>query len=823
MAVFTIGSFVSKLLVFFLVPFYTSVLTESEYGIADVMQSSLLLLVPLLSINAGEAALRYGLENRQDREMILKYGLKRCFISMIPGTAISLSLSFLFPESRIFFLLFILLYAANSLYEFMLLYCQGTEETEKMITGSISSTVILIASNLILLLGFRAGIYGYVFSQIIAFSCSALIMFILTGGPEKIRMASKNQGLEEEMKGYGRNMLLYSTASWVNNAIDRYFILFLLGSAQNGLYGAAYKIPAILMVFQRIFAMAWQMSAVKEYKGEDSPEYFSGMYRIYQTALVTGCGLIILFLKPIASFMFKKSFFDAWILVPPLLISVVFGALEGFLGSIALAFKDPESMGKATGTGAVFNIILNYILIRRFGAFGAAAATLISYFIMFALAYFFVSRHIRLKTGLIRDLGAYALLILESALVIGEVKNHLIWNTLILLILIFLYREVILGTIKKLYSIVDERFGCERLSELILILMFLFFIYGSFTVRGLYEAIAPWGTAVFFLGTVVIYIMSTRLGASRLLSFDRYTLMGVAAVIITPVNLFLIHSGMGAMLVVFDQVMICALILKGDFRLSDRGKRILSFLAAALMLIWYPVVRWDYGFNMVGLVFLILLIFGELILEYMKNDMELEYLKYVQILFFITSILLSICYQARSSALSMAVFGVAFLVTPVIIEKRVLQNIWIFIFTLGSLLFSLLLPLIGRMGWNVRILYKDTLSGRELIWGELWREFLKKPVTGIGSSYEMKSFFMFEVHNGLLDILVVHGLPVFILIFLLLISTLKRLFSRDLSFCPDKRIAFAGVYALLFASFFENGFIVTPYSMVFFVLMLIAG
>ena len=117
MALFSISSFVSKLLVFLLVPFYTSVLTESEYGIADVMQSSLLLLVPMLSVNAGEEALRYGLEYTEDRDEILYHGLRRAIISIAPVALIAVLLSFLFPENRIFFLLFIVLYTANVFYE----------------------------------------------------------------------------------------------------------------------------------------------------------------------------------------------------------------------------------------------------------------------------------------------------------------------------------------------------------------------------------------------------------------------------------------------------------------------------------------------------------------------------------------------------------------------------------------------------------------------------------------------------------------------------------------------------------------------------------
>ncbi|MBR2187224.1 MAG: polysaccharide biosynthesis C-terminal domain-containing protein [Lachnospiraceae bacterium] len=459
MALFSISSFVSKLLVFLLVPFYTSVLTESEYGIADVMQSSLLLLVPMLTVTAGEAALRYGLEYTEDRDEILYHGFRRAIISIAPVALIAVLLSFLFPENRIFFLLFIVLYTANVFYEYMLLYCQGTEEVKKMIIGSVSCTLFIITSNLIFLLIFRLGIYGYLFAQITAFSGSALIMFLLNEGPERLKRRSDNRELRREMDGYGGSLIMYSTASWINNAIDRYFILFMLGSSQNGLYGAAYKIPAILATIQRIFAMAWQMSAVKEYKGEDRDEFFSGMYRLYQAILVLGCSGIILFLKPIAAFMFRKGFFEAWVLVPPLLISIIFGAMEGFLGSIALAFKDGKSMGIATGTGAFFNIVLNYFLIAAFGSFGAAVATFCSYFIMFVLAFIFVRRHTRLQVSLYRDMAAYGLLAAESVMVIRDVRYFYLWNTGIVLLLIFMYHREIRRVVAEALEMVQKRFG----------------------------------------------------------------------------------------------------------------------------------------------------------------------------------------------------------------------------------------------------------------------------------------------------------------------------------------------------------------------------
>ena len=75
-ALFSVSNFVSKILVFLLVPLYTDVLSTSEYGIADVMQVTLLLLVPALTLNMGEAALRFGIEYADRRGSILKAGIR---------------------------------------------------------------------------------------------------------------------------------------------------------------------------------------------------------------------------------------------------------------------------------------------------------------------------------------------------------------------------------------------------------------------------------------------------------------------------------------------------------------------------------------------------------------------------------------------------------------------------------------------------------------------------------------------------------------------------------------------------------------------------
>lgn len=453
-ALFGIGNFVSKILVMLLVPFYTHVLSTGEYGIADGLQSTLLLLVPLLTVNIGEAALRFGIENANDSgklsdifRIMVKYVLIAdiivaiicCFVRMTAG-----------GEAGIYAVFFAGLFIADSIYETMILYCQGCEMVQVMVAGTIICSVLVISSNLITLLVIKMGLYGYLISQMISFLGASLFMVLCMKAFGYIKNTRGNKELEVQMHSYGASMLLYSTSSWVNNVLDRYFILALCGTAANGLYAVAYKIPAILMVFQRIFAQAWQISANKSYEDEDSAEFFSGIYKGYQTVMCIGCSALIMTVKLLAYFLFQKDFYEAWVLVPPLLISVIFGALTGFLGSICLAFKDGKSMGVATGTGALVNVVCNFAGIKLMGPMGAALSTLFSYYIMYEMSYRRVRRYAAFHINRRKDFLAYAILIMQFAFVSLSVPGWLLVQIAGFVLICILY-------LKQMYEIIKKR------------------------------------------------------------------------------------------------------------------------------------------------------------------------------------------------------------------------------------------------------------------------------------------------------------------------------------------------------------------------------
>mgnify|MGYP000157867757 CR=1 FL=1 len=83
MGILTIGNFGSKILSYFLVPIYTLYLTTSEYGLFDLIQSSINLLIPILTINMSAVILRFSLDENADFKSIFSIAIKISLIGIL--------------------------------------------------------------------------------------------------------------------------------------------------------------------------------------------------------------------------------------------------------------------------------------------------------------------------------------------------------------------------------------------------------------------------------------------------------------------------------------------------------------------------------------------------------------------------------------------------------------------------------------------------------------------------------------------------------------------------------------------------------------------
>ena len=67
---FGVGTLGAKVIMFFLLPVYTTYMTTAELGVAELIVSTVSLLLPLASLSITSALLRFALEKDKDKKQV---------------------------------------------------------------------------------------------------------------------------------------------------------------------------------------------------------------------------------------------------------------------------------------------------------------------------------------------------------------------------------------------------------------------------------------------------------------------------------------------------------------------------------------------------------------------------------------------------------------------------------------------------------------------------------------------------------------------------------------------------------------------------------
>lgn len=451
MSILTISNFVSKILVFLMLPLYTNVLTTQEYGTIDIISTTINLSIPIFTLSISEAILRYTMEKNVIKEEVLKESLK----VIVKGFLILLILSPLTTFLKlplVYVVIFLIYYLATAITTALSYYTKGTNNLKLLGISNIIRALLLVSLNCLMLLVLKLNIIGYYISLIVS-DIIFIIILLIPVLKSKQKRIKQNHQLAKEMKSYSKPFIINSISWWINNASDKYLVLLFCGINITGIYSIAYKIPSMLEVVQNIFSQAWQISAIKEYKSKEAEAFFSTMYKYYNFILIMTVLIILLFLKSISKILFAKEFYVAWKFVPFLLLAILFGALSGFLGSLYAANKDSKMYAKSTLIGAISNIILNLILIPIFNAYGAAIATFISYLVVWIIRVKNIKKYLEIKIEHKKNIIIYLLLII-MCFATQLISSNIIYviDTIIIIITIFTYKDVIQNFINKLRS-----------------------------------------------------------------------------------------------------------------------------------------------------------------------------------------------------------------------------------------------------------------------------------------------------------------------------------------------------------------------------------
>lgn len=443
--IFGVSNFASKILGFFMLPLYTRVLSPEEFGTVDLIILTVGLLAPLLTISINEAALRFALDEKYDNKQVFSFGFQLIFISFIFLLLIYPLLNMIneFNQYAIFFYLIYITQVFNLYFN---QFVRGIDKIKLVGIVGVIQTITLVFSNVLLLVVFQFKIEGFLVSVILSNFVALSVLFLF--GELKKYMSfnlSIDKKLKSEMIAYALPLTPHRLSWWLNNSANKYIVSGYAGISNLGLFSAASRIPSILITFQGIFIQAWQLSAINEFEKKDSIQFFTKIYKIYNFCMLLGCSVLILFTEPLTKLLFGVEFADAWIFVPFLLISVIFGALIGFLNSINLAFKKTKSIFTAVTIGATLGIILNFIFVPKYGVMATSISTSISYFVIWVIRSYESRKHMKLKISYINDFLSYLIIVLQAIIII-KINSQFVFSyaMICMFLIIFLNQRTII-------------------------------------------------------------------------------------------------------------------------------------------------------------------------------------------------------------------------------------------------------------------------------------------------------------------------------------------------------------------------------------------
>ena len=271
--------------------------------------------------------------------------------------------------------------------------------------------------------------------------------FILFGVDRDIRSA---------MLRFALPMIPTTVMWWIINVSDTFFVSEWLGFDQSGIYKAAYRLPNMIALLSGIFSQAWNMSAIEEKNSRTIAKFYSDVFSAFQSAIfVIGAGMLLL-IKPIISIICDTPFHIAYIYTPFLVMAVVYSCFGTFMGSIYVAAKQSKRSMVTAAIGAALNITFNALLIPILGNHGAALATFISFFSVFAIRAGDTRKTVYMDLKL-RKLITNTVCLLIMGAVIIFVTNEIIFFSILTVVFLFVVFVNYRACIKMAKQILGRR------------------------------------------------------------------------------------------------------------------------------------------------------------------------------------------------------------------------------------------------------------------------------------------------------------------------------------------------------------------------------
>ena len=381
--ILTIGKVCTQMVSFFLLPIYTAILTTEEYGVVDLLNTLVSLLLPIITLQIEQSLFRFLIDNRnnfKEKRKIISTVLISVTFQSIIYLVLFLTVSSLINNNYKYFLATNVI--ASIFSSIMLQISRGLGDNKKYAIGSFLTAFFTIIFNVLFIVVLKFGAYGMLSASLLSNVICVIYLFFANKVYKYLKINMYKKDLLKKLLKYSIPLVPNSLSWWIFDASDRLIVSLILGVGMNGILAAAHKFSAVYITIYNIFNLAWTESAAIHINDSDKEEFFNNVINTVLKLFTTISFGIIAIMPFIFNYLINEKFGEAYNQIPILMIASIFNVTLGLLTVIYIAKKDTKTIARTSIISAIINIIIHLSLIKFIGLYAASVSTLVAYFLV---------------------------------------------------------------------------------------------------------------------------------------------------------------------------------------------------------------------------------------------------------------------------------------------------------------------------------------------------------------------------------------------------------------------------------------------------------
>jgi len=397
-AVYGIASVLARGVGVLLIPLYTRVLDPADFGISDIIITTIALSSIVLTLEISQGVMRFFPDSKDPEEQnsfassslwFIVAGHILFILSVFPFTSKLSNLFFQTPTYSNFFriaLVTLLFYSLNVLMNIVL---RARLMPIHFSTVNFTFTLTSTLATVLFILVYRMGIAGILLGNALGYVLAAGLGVYFARNNFAAQVDLKRL---KELISFSAPLVPSSLGYFAMLYVNRFIINYSLSVNEVGLYSVAYRLMFPVNLIMNSITSSLTPLIYSRYLENETPTELARIFRLLSAVSLMIILALSLFSSEILYIMATPEYYAAAKIIPLMAISAVLSGMNLFTPGLSIA-KKTKAISLINIFSGILNILLSYLLVKPMGLVGVALATTFSFLLNFGVSMFLSQRH----------------------------------------------------------------------------------------------------------------------------------------------------------------------------------------------------------------------------------------------------------------------------------------------------------------------------------------------------------------------------------------------------------------------------------------------